>query len=81
MTETVEITEFVRFNPDGSSSHIKVLDGELFDTYEINPSPYLIVDPWPPVPAGDKCDWIVEINRVQGDLLVRSIMGKTQGEQ
>ena len=53
MSEFVEMTEWVRFNPDGSSSHIKVIDGVLFDSFEMNPSPYVVVRGCPP-------DWIVE---------------------
>lgn len=61
MSEKIEMVEFVRFNPDGSSSHITVVNGKLFDTFDTDPSPYVVVDPWPPTPAGDTCDWIVEV--------------------
>lgn len=64
MDDFVEMTEFVRFNDDGSSSHIKVIAGELFDSFNMNPSPYVVVCDRPPVPAGETTDWLVEVNRV-----------------
>jgi len=61
LSNFVEMTEFVRFNPDGSSFHIRVIDGELFDSFDMNPSPYFVLKDWPPKPLGDVCDWIVNV--------------------
>lgn len=63
-----ELTEWVRFNKDGSSDHMQAIDGDLIKSFHMDPSPYVIVDPWPPVPAGKTCDWLVEVNRLdKGD--------------
>ena len=64
MIDYVEMTEFVRFNSDGSSDHIRVMDGELFDSQHHDPAPYLLLGYWPPIPAGDECDWIVEVKKL-----------------
>ncbi|MGI9293446.1 MAG: hypothetical protein ACR2PS_05635 [Pseudomonadales bacterium] len=64
MDQHVEMTEWVRFNDNGSSDHIKVIDGELFDSFHMDPSPYLNLRDWPPVPAGEVCDWLIETKKL-----------------
>lgn len=44
MSNTVIITEYVRFNADGSSDHIKVIGDELFSVEHFPETPYVIVD-------------------------------------
>ena len=67
MTDLVEMTEWVRFNADGSSDHITVMDGELFGVQHWAKTPYLQTRDeqgypiWPPRPPD--CEWLVEVKQ------------------
>jgi len=72
MDDFVEMTEFVRFNSDGTSDHIVVIEDKLFEVLHRDPTPYVLLRDWPPVPvadcqcwvpSGDECDWLVEVTR------------------
>jgi len=63
MDDFVEMTEFVRFNSDGTSDHIVVIEDKLFEVLHRDPTPYVLLRDWPPVRAGDECDWLVEVTR------------------
>ena len=41
----ITITEHVRFNDDGSSDHIKVIDGELHEFTHFEKAPYVRMNP------------------------------------
>ena len=77
LIDFVEMTEWVRFNDDGSSDHLRVIDGELVGTEHWDRSPYMQVrdkngnPSWPPFRPD--CDWLVEVKRAPAKPVPASI--------
>ena len=59
MSERVTITEHVRFNDDGSSDHIKVIEDEVFSFEHFDVAPFFRLYP--------EIAWIIRIERFDND--------------
>ena len=44
MTTFVDVTEWIRFNDDGSSDHLRVIGSELVESVHYERSPYVRLD-------------------------------------
>ena len=53
--EWVTITEHIRFNTDGSSDHIKVVEDEVLSFEHFDKSPFFRIDP--------EIAWIIQTGR------------------
>jgi len=56
MSGRVTITEHIRFNADGSSDHIKVIEDEFHSFEHFDIAPYFRLDP--------EIAWIIKMNEV-----------------
>jgi len=63
MSEWVTITEHIRFNTDGSSDHIKVVEDEVLSFEHFDKSPFFRIDP--------EIAWIIQTGRGLENPIVR----------